>query len=244
MHRPTTIPEESPERSPEPNPSPEAEPVSQSPPPSPWRRRTLFREIVETVIIVIIVYVGLRSFVLPYRVDGSSMTPYLLDGERLFVSRTSYTDFDIAALWNLLPWTEREGHTDLFPFSEPERGDIIVLTPPVFSTEPYIKRVIGLPGERISFDEGLVFVNGEPLTEDYIEGAITTCARQRFCSVTIPPGHIFVLGDNRSNSADSRVFGPIPYDHVIGKAVFSNWPFETLGPIEEPTYELAVPARR
>lgn len=241
MHRPTTIPEESPERSPESDSDPQSPP--DPPPPTPSRRRSLFREIIETVLIVVVVYVGLRSFVLPYRVDGSSMTPYLLDGERLFVSRTSYTSIDWNALWNMLPGEDREGHADLFPASDPERGDIIVLTPPVVSNEPYIKRVIGLPGERISFDEGLVFVNGEALTEDYIDGAITTCARKRFCSVTIPPGHIFVLGDNRSNSADSRVFGPIPYDHVIGKAIFSNWPVETLGPIDEPTYELTAPVR-
>ena len=241
MHRPTTNPGIPPERSPEPDPEREADLHSPSGgPSSPWRRRTLIREIVETVIIVVVVYVGLRSFVLPYRVDGSSMTPYLLDGERLFVSRTSYTDIDLDALWNLMPWGEP---ADLFPSSQPERGDIIVLTPPVVSTEPYIKRVIGLPGEQISFAEGLVFVDGQALTEDYIEGAITTCVRKQFCSVTVPAGHIFVLGDNRSNSADSRVFGPIPYDHIIGKAVFSNWPFETLGPIEEPTYELTAPAR-
>ncbi len=242
MHRPSTSPESPPDDSLEPAPDPQ--PLSGSPPPAPSRRRPLIREIIETVIIVIVVYVGLRSFVLPYRVDGSSMTPYLLDGERLFVSRTSYAHVDLNALWNLLPWEDREGSADLFPFSEPERGDIIVLTPPVVSNEPYIKRVIGLPGERISFAEGLVFVNGQALTEEYIEGAITTCERRQFCSVTIPPGHIFVLGDNRSDSADSRVFGPIPYDHIIGKAVFSNWPFETLGPIEEPTYELTAPDHR
>lgn len=238
MHRPPTIPALPPERSPEPDLDPQS---SSDPPPVPHWRRPLVREIIETVVIVVVVYVGLRSFMLPYRVDGSSMTPYLLDGERLFVSRTSYTSVDFKALWNLVPWEDEEGHPDLFPSSEPERGDIIVLTPPVASNEPYIKRVIGLPGERISFAEGLVFVDGQALTEDYIEGAITTCARKQFCSLTVPPGHIFVLGDNRTNSADSRVFGPIPYDHVIGKAIFSNWPVETLGPIDEPTYDLTAP---
>ncbi|MBA2248408.1 MAG: S26 family signal peptidase, partial [Chloroflexia bacterium] len=88
MQRPPTIPKSPPDHSPESEIDPES--PSGAPPPS-SRRRPLIREIVETVLIVIVVYVGLRSFVLPYRVDGSSMTPYLLDGERLFVSRTSYT---------------------------------------------------------------------------------------------------------------------------------------------------------
>lgn len=235
-----------PDRSPEPNqePNPDRQPAAVQPRPAATRRRPLIREIIETVIIVIIVYAGLRSFVLPYQVDGSSMTPNLSNGERLFVSRTSYAHIDTNALWNLLPWEEREGRADIFPFSEPKRGDIIVLQPPVSSAEPFIKRIIGLPGERITFGEGLVFVNGEVLTEDYIDGAITTCGLTEFCSMTVPPGQVFVLGDNRSNSADSRDFGTIPYDHIIGKAVFSNWPFETLGPIEEPSYELAAPDPR
>lgn len=240
MHSGPTIPD----RSPEPTHVPESEPqsIAIDSGSTAKRRRPLLREIIETVLIVVIVYVGLRSFVLPYRVDGSSMTPYLINGERLFISRTAYAHIDINGLWNLLPWEDREGNAVVFPFSEPERGDIIVLEPPVVSSDPYIKRVIGLPGERITFAHGLVFVNGEVLTEDYIDGAITSCERTPFCAVTVPPDRVFVLGDNRSNSADSRVFGTIPYDHIVGKAIFSNWPFETLGPIEHPSYELTAPA--
>lgn len=208
------------------------------------RPPSLARDIAQTVFMVIIAYVGLRSFVLPYRVDGSSMTPYLMNGERLFVNRTSYAHLDTNTLWNLLPWEDRHGTADLFPFSAPQRGDIIVLQPPVPSAEPYIKRVIGLPGERITFADGLVFIDGRALTEDYIQGAITFCGRSPFCSTAIPPGAVFVLGDNRANSADSRVFGIVPYDHIIGKAIFSNWPVETLGPIGHPDYELTEPGPR
>jgi signal peptidase I len=239
MRQASTIRDRSPEAPAEPESDPG--PTLIQTPPAARRRRPLIREIIETVIIVIVVYAGLRSFVLPYRVDGSSMTPYLINGERLFVSRTAYTHIDANAIWNVLPWEDREGSAQIFPFSEPERGDIIVLEPPVVSSEPFIKRVIGLPGERITFADGLVFVNGEVLTEDYIRGAITACERTPFCSVTIPPGEVFVLGDNRANSADSRVFGTIPYDHIIGKAIFSNWPFETIGPIDDPAYELTAP---
>lgn len=207
-------------------------------------RRRLMRDLVQIVVIVVIVFAGLRAFALPYRVDGSSMRPYLIDGERLFVSQTAYAHVDLSGIWNLLPGEDRDGSVDIYPFSEPERGDIIVLEPPAVSSEPYIKRVIGLPGERITFAHGLVFVNGEALTEDYIDGAITGCEHTPFCAVTVPPGRVFVLGDNRLNSTDSRVFGTIPYDHIVGKAIFSNWPFETLGPIDHPHYELTTPAPR
>lgn len=235
-----------PDRSPEPAEVLETGPQSTAldPGSAPIRRRPMIREIIETVIIVIIVYVGLRSFVLPYRVDGSSMNPNLVNGERLFVSRTSYAHINTNALWNVLPWEDREGTAAIFPFSEPKRGDIIVLEPPVPAAEPLIKRIVGLPGERITFADGLVFVNGEVLTEDYIDGAVTACERTMFCSVTVPSDQFFVLGDNRLNSTDSRIFGTIPYDHIVGKAVFSNWPFETLGPIVDPVYELTAPDPR
>lgn len=116
------------------------------------------------------------------------------------------------------------------------------MQPPVATTEPYIKRVIGLPGERVTFREGLVFINGMALTEPYIEGAITSCMRGPWCSLTVPDDAVFVLGDNRQDSTDSRSFGTITHDHIIGQAVFSNWPLEKIGPVEHPVYDVTAPA--
>ena len=200
------------------------------------RRRSLVREIIELLLIVLIVFGGTRLFLLPYQVDGASMTPYLANGEHLFVNRTAYAHIDLNDIINVLPGEDRAGTNEFYPFSQPQRGDVIVLTPPVVSKDPYVKRVIGLPGETVTFYDGLVFINGEPLTESYIKGAITTCRHGQWCAVTVPMDSVYVLGDNRTNSSDSRVFGPVHESSIIGKAIFSNWPLDKLGPIDHPDY--------
>lgn len=200
------------------------------------RRRSLVREIMELLLIVLIVFGGTRLFLLPYQVDGASMTPYLANGEHLFVNRTAYAHLDLNDFINVLPGEDRVGTNEFYPFSPPQRGDVIVLKPPVVSNDPYVKRVIGLPGETVTFYDGLVFINGEPLTESYIQGAITTCRHGPWCAVTVPMDSVYVLGDNRQNSSDSRVFGPVHESSIIGKAIFSNWPLDKLGPIEHPEY--------
>jgi signal peptidase I len=182
------------------------------------------------VLIVAVIFFGVRMFMQPYQVEGASMTPYLANGERVFVNRAAYMHLDLTTLWHVLPG-------EAYPFSKPQRGDIIVLDSDQTSQDDqYIKRIVGLPGETVAFSEGLVFIDGEPLVEDYIDGAITGCRLDQFCSVTVPDGYVFVLGDNRTNSEDSRIFGAIPQSDIVGKAIFSNWPFDKLGPIHHPDY--------
>lgn len=201
------------------------------------RKRSYLRELIETVILVIVIYFGIHSLILPYQVDGSSMVPNLHNSERLFVSRTSYVHFDVNALWNLLPGEHRASGNDVYPFGRPNRGDIVVLNPPYPSPNPYIKRVIGLPGETISFHDGSVYIDGKQLDEPYIAaGVLTECGRGQWCDVTVPADSVFVLGDNREDSTDSRVFGPIKDEAIIGKAVFANWPLSIVGPIRGPDY--------
>jgi signal peptidase I len=199
--------------------------------------RLMVREIVEMLAIVLVIFLGVHMFFKPYQVDGMSMSPYLRNGERLFVNRTAYTHVDLSALWYPLP-------DEVYPFgfSAPARGDIIVLESSLTTKDAqYIKRIVGMPGETITFREGLVMVDGEPLVEDYIDGAITECGPAAFCSITVPEEHVYVLGDNRMDSEDSRTFGAIPYDDIVGKAIFSNWPFNKIGPIHKPDY--GEPAR-
>jgi signal peptidase I len=185
----------------------------------------LLRELVPMLLIVLVVFAGVRMFFQPYEVDGASMSPAIANGERLFVNRSAYVHVDLPALG------------DIYPFSEPQRGDIIVLESDRTSRDaPYIKRIIGLPGETITYTEGIVIVDGEPLVEDYINGAITGCHVPTYCSITVPQGHVYVLGDNRRDSEDSRFFGPVPMEDVVGKAFFSNWPYENIGPIQHPDY--------
>ncbi|MFN8676616.1 MAG: signal peptidase I [Thermomicrobiales bacterium] len=180
------------------------------------------REIVETLLLAALIFFLVRLVVLNFRVDGQSMTPNLDNEQMLLVNRNAYQFVD---------W---QGNT-FYPFDPPERGDIVVFNPPTESDKPYIKRIIGLPGDEVTFSNGQVFVNGHMLEEDYIEDR-TRCQRNDYCDVIVPEGEIFVLGDHRSNSSDSRVFGPVPIENVIGKAWLSYWPIDDIGFVPHESY--------
>lgn len=187
------------------------------------------REIVETLLLALIIFFAVRLVVLNFRVDGNSMFPNLHNREMLLVNRNAYFNFDVNRLRNLLPGDDRPDEEIVYLFGPPERGDIVVFTPPIDSDKPYIKRVIGLPGETVSFENGYVLIDGERLEEPYIDGAVTACNRRTCEPVEVPAEHVFVMGDNRQNSSDSRLFGPIAVDDIIGKAWFTYWPVDDVG---------------
>ena len=208
--------------------------ASPPPPPPPVRSKAVRRgmsEFARTVLLAALVFVGARLFVLPYEVEGASMSPNLHNRERVLVNRSVYYHFDLNGVLNLIPGVNVEGERIIFPFHTPQRGDIVVLNPPiVHRTQPYIKRVIGLPGETVSFRDGYVYIDGKQLDEPYIGGPITDCNVADGCRAgQVPDGYVFVLGDNRDNSADSRSFGFVPIDDIIGKAWFANWPLDRIG---------------
>ena len=195
------------------------------------------REVVETLLTALAIYVGVQLLTPPYQVEGASMDPSLQNGERLLLNRPVYLHFDLNEWLNLLPGQDRKGEWIVYPFHAPERGDIIVFHPPGPNDgKPYIKRVIGLPGDEVAFDDGHVTINGQHLDEPYLTGPITDCDRGPHCRTTVPEGTVYVLGDNRDNSADSRVFGPVDIDRIIGKAWFANWPLDAFGLIPGAEY--------
>lgn len=212
----------------------------------PRKRRSLLREVLELATLVLVVMFLLRQVVMPYAVDGASMNPFLDNGEHLFVNRLSYADLNLTSWLNVLPGVD-VGEGEAISFGTPHRGDIIVLNPPTSSTSPYVKRVIALPGETVTFRDGLVFVDGIPLTESYIDGAITFCRTpvvqqsDSWCSLTVPDDSVYVLGDNRMHSSDSRAFGPVKISAIVGKVVFTNWPLDRFGPVPAPDYDRTVP---
>ena len=130
------------------------------------------REIIETLLLAALIFFLVRLVVLNFRVDGDSMLPNLDDGQMLLVNRNAYEHVDL-------------GGNRYYPFDPPARGDVIVFNPPTDSDKPYIKRIIGLPGEEVSFGDGHVFINGEPLEEDYIQDR-TRCGRSDTCDVVVP----------------------------------------------------------
>lgn len=165
--------------------------------------KSIFREYLECVIIALILAFFIITFVVQsFVVDGSSMEPTLHHGQRLLVNKF------------------------LFHFTSPQPGDIIVFRYPANPREDFIKRVIGIGGDTIGITEGKVTVNGQILNETYL--AEPTYGNHM---VQVPPGKIFVLGDNRNNSRDSRYpdVGMLTPRDIIGKASFIYWPPHDLG---------------
>ena len=115
----------------------------------------------------------------------------------------------------------------IYRFTEPKRGDIVVFQSVDNPDEDLIKRVIGLPGDKIAVRNGRLFLNGEPQKEPYTNKKFPD--RSFFAQTTVPKGHVFVMGDNRANSADSRVFGPLPEKNIEGEAFLRFWPPDRIG---------------
>jgi len=139
----------------------------------------------------------------PVKVEGVSMMPLLSDQERIFVNKFVYR------------------------LEEIERGDIVVFRYPRDPSKSYIKRVVGVAGDRIRIDNGQLYVNDEAVDEDYVPPVYTDA--RSYPETVVPPHSYFVLGDHRSMSSDSRDFGPVNQSYIYGKAVFGYWPMDKLG---------------
>jgi signal peptidase I len=218
----------------------EALPSADEEPATGRRALTFFREFVETILLTLVIFVAVRTLVVNFRVDGESMRPTLKNGEYLLVNRATYFHLDLNTLRNALPGPDRRDRDVVYLFGPPDRGDIIVFEPPLSSDKPFVKRVIGLPGDKIAIrQDHLVYVNGQPLAEHYIAAPPQNLYPLTGGEYTVPPGMIFVMGDNRNNSQDSRSFSAVSLDSVIGKAVVSYWPLDVFGFIPHERYALA-----
>lgn len=200
-----------------------------------------YREMIETIVIAALIFLLVRSVVLNFKVDGASMTPTFEGGEMILVNRNAYQSFDFGDLVDWVPGIPDQHWFTIVDWGEPDRGDVIVFTPPEPGAQkPYIKRVIGLPGDQVQISsDGEVRVNGTVLDENYIGDYDTSCSnRSPYCDVTVPPGHVFALGDNRQpgGSEDSRYFGLVSEDRIIGKAWLVYWPIGSISTVDSPDY--------
>jgi len=157
--------------------------------------RSLLRDLVETLVLALIIFFIANTLTGRFYVRGSSMEPSLHSGQYLVVSKLSYR------------------------LGEVQRGDIVVFLPPNGGSDDYIKRIIGLPGERVEIRDGAVWIDGYRLDEPYALSATPYSG-----SWLLEENDYFVLGDNRANSSDSHSWGPLPKENIVGKAVFSYWP--------------------
>ncbi|MEM6869351.1 MAG: signal peptidase I [Cyanobacteria bacterium P01_C01_bin.121] len=174
-----------------------------------WKKTLI--ENVRLVAIALVIAIFVRFFIAePRFIPSPSMVPTLAVGDRLLVEKVSY-------------------HLHL-----PNRGDIVVFEPPpqlqeygYQASQAFIKRVIGLPGQQVQVSQGKVYVNGEPLAENYVLEA----PQYEMPPVTVPAGQLFVMGDNRNDSNDSHVWGFLPIENVIGRALLRFWPLDKAGTI-------------
>ncbi len=212
---------------PEPTFEPTPQPPAEAPPPRRRRRYlAIAREVVETLLLALLIFLAVRATVQNFKVEGSSMLPSLEDGQYIIVNKLSYAQFDLG-IFDFLPFFDAGEDSTRHLFGSPKRGDVVVFESPRNPDRDFIKRIIGEPGDKVDVRDGVVYINGERLEEPYVSRLSCPCG-----SWDVPEGHYFVLGDHRNNSSDSRAstVGMIPEGKIIGKAWFSYWPLSDVGP--------------
>ena len=184
-------------------------------PPRPRLKRTgLVRELIETAILILLVYTFVNLATSRFFIQGPSMQPNFHAGEFLIVSRLHYL------------------------LSQPQHGDIVVFDAPGDDTRRdnplLIKRLIGLPGDHIQIENSQVFVNGVALNETYINEPEFRCSQ--YCDLVLGENEFFMMGDNRNDSNDSRAFGPVTRDRIVGEAIVRYWPISAVGLVSHLAY--------
>jgi signal peptidase I len=174
-------------------------------PPAPGK--SLLREIIETVLLTVLIYVAVNFATGRFRIEGSSMEPSMHPNQYVLVDKLSYM------------------------LGDPKRGDVIVFNYPQATERDFIKRVIGLPGETVTVRGGVVYVNNVALDEPYI-----SAPPSYENTWTLGPDEYFVLGDNRNSSSDSHAWGPLARHFLIGRAVLVYWPPDLWGAVPHYTY--------
>ena len=170
------------------------------------RGHSLLLEAIQTIILALVLFFAINLVSARIRVDGSSMEPTFHNNDYVIVNRLAYQ-------WGQI-----------------QRGDVVVFPYPLNPEEDYIKRVIGLPGDRVAIYAGGVYVNGQLIAEPYLSAP----ASEDLAEVIVPDGYVYVLGDNRDASSDSRTWGPLQIERIIGKAVFRYYPLDSIGIIDHP----------
>ena len=202
--------------------------------------RGVVRELLETAIFILLVFFIVRGIVQNFKIEGSSMEPSLHSEQYILVNKLIYFHFDLNAPLRLLPGRSDLPRRYMYLFHPPRRGDVVVFEYPRDVSKDYIKRVIALPGDEVYVRENKVFVNGVQLSEPYLSPTdTTTCDSDSACGqgpVRVPAGSVFVMGDNRSNSSDSREWDALPLDRVIGQAAVIYYPVSNWGIIPAHNY--------
>ncbi len=186
---------------------------------------SVFREILEALALAIVVFILIQASAQNFRVEGSSMAPTLEGQQYLLVNKLVYFKFDVERFSRIIPIWNVDRSEASRPFRPPRLGEIIVFHFPGEPQRDFVKRVIGLPGDKVEIVDGTVLVNDAVFAEPYLKGPFTDSMAPR----RVDQGEYFVMGDNRSHSNDSRNWGGVPEDNVVGKVWLIYWPFAEFG---------------
>ena len=181
--------------------------------------KSVLREYVEAIVIAVVLALFIRTFVVQaFKIPSGSMKPTLLVGDHILVNKFIYGI--------KIPFTDKT----LIKLGEPKREDVVVFKYPLDPQKDYIKRVIGLPGEKVELVNKVLFINGKVIDDPHASYSLYGNLRN-YGPVTVPADHLFVMGDNRDESSDSRVWGFVPYAYLKGKAflIYWSWDSENFG---------------
>ena len=181
---------------------------------------TIIREFLEAVLLALVVFLFIQTSVQNFRVEGSSMHPTLEGGQYLLVNKLVYLKIDQERLSRIIPFWNVDSPEQHFAVHPPQRGDVIVFHFPRDPSRDFVKRVIGVPGDVVTMQDGFVRVNGKTLEEPYLTVRDTSDMGEK----ELGEKEYFVLGDNRRGSNDSRNWGPVPEENILGKVWLVYWP--------------------
>ncbi len=183
--------------------------------------RAVIREIIETIILSLLLFIGIQFAVQTYQVEGASMRPTLSQGQYLLVNKVVYRHFSVGGgAEGAVRDGEFSEDTLIFPFHPPQHGEVVIFNFPDDPSRDFVKRVIGVPGDTVEIRDGQTFVNGTKLKETYAE----LDDFDRMDALEVPPNSYFVMGDNRRHSNDSRDWGTVPLEFIVGRAWVRYWP--------------------
>jgi len=175
-----------------------------------------FFDFLQSIVVVLALLVMVYLFVAaPQEISGASMEPNFFNGEYILTNKV------------------------LYKFREPQRGDVVIFKSPRNKEIDYIKRILGLPGDIVKLQSNTFYVNENPVEEPYLRPGTIIFGGSYLSEgqeIIVPPGSYFVVGDNRPHSSDSREFGPIPLEDIIGVAFLRYWPFDKAGVLPHPVY--------
>jgi len=188
--------------------------------------KAFWRELIETVAFAGFIVLVIQASLQNYQVAGASMEPLLSNGDRVVVNRMFYSEIDSERALRFIPGVNSEEGTIWRPLGEPSRGDVVVFKFPKDPAQNFVKRIIGLPGDQVRLHRGVVFINGIQQDEPYVsnrhQSSETTFERE------IPAGFYYVLGDNRTRSDDSRSWGDVPKENLVGRVWVRYWPTDRI----------------